>query len=310
MTRIVTDHAASARARLLNVAKARGVDFQFILQRYVAERFLYRLGSSPQRTRFVLKGALLFALWDESLSRPTRDLDLAGYWDNEADSLAAAVREILAYPSPLDGVEFVADTLQLSPIRHATQYHGFRIELQARLAAAVIAFQVDVGFGDAIVPGAEEVVFPVLLPAEPPRVRAYPREVSLAEKLHAMVVHGALNSRYKDFFDAWLLSARFAFAGDRMAAAIAATFARRGTTSFDPWPVALLDPFYADPARDQQWRRYCERNKLQAPARFAEAGAKIAEFFGPPVQAVAAAQHFPLRWPPGGPWRSADPGAG
>ena len=54
--------AASVRARLLNLAKAEGSDFNQVLVRYALERFLYRLSQSAHADRFVLKGALLFTL--------------------------------------------------------------------------------------------------------------------------------------------------------------------------------------------------------------------------------------------------------
>lgn len=66
---------ASIHRRLLNGARERGEDPQFAVQRYAAERFLYRLGVSSHRDAFVLKGAMLFAIWGGSAYRPTRDLD-------------------------------------------------------------------------------------------------------------------------------------------------------------------------------------------------------------------------------------------
>ena len=56
------DIAASVRARLLNIAKAEGVDFNQVLVRYALERLLYRLSQSAHADHFVLKGALLFTL--------------------------------------------------------------------------------------------------------------------------------------------------------------------------------------------------------------------------------------------------------
>jgi len=53
---------------------------------------------------------------------------------------------------------------------------------------ARIPMQVDIGFGDAVHPEPEFASFPVLLPIEPPVVRAYPREAAIAEKLNEMVV--------------------------------------------------------------------------------------------------------------------------
>mgnify|MGYP001600387143 CR=1 FL=1 len=71
--------AASVRARLLNVAKAQGVDFNQVLVRFALERILYRLTQSPHADRFLLKGALLFTLWYDMPHRATRDADLLGF---------------------------------------------------------------------------------------------------------------------------------------------------------------------------------------------------------------------------------------
>ena len=88
---------------------------------------------------------------------------------------------------------------------------------------------IDIGFGDAIEPGTTELDLPVLLDLPAPRLRAYPRETVIAEKFHAMVALGRANSRMKDLYDIWLLSRAYQFAGDDLARAIAATFARRKT---------------------------------------------------------------------------------
>lgn len=304
MTKPVTNFAASVRARLLDVTQRRKGDFQLTLQRYAAERFLYRLGASLHRDRFVLKGAMLFALWDEMTIRPTKDLDLAGYWANDAASLAASFREICSLPCPRDGLDFALDTLEVAPIRDAAEYHGFRLNLDVRLAGAIIPFQVDVGFGDAIVPDPIEVVYPVLLDAEAPHVRAYPREAVVAEKLHAMVSLAEANSRFKDFFDVHALSSRFAFTGQTLAAAISATFSRRRSATFSPWPVALAPGFYADRPRNAQWARYLQRSKLlEAPADFTRVGELITAFLDAPARAASNGESFTSSWAPGGPWR-------
>ena len=303
MTKPVTDFAASARARLLIATNKRKGDFQLTLQRYCAERFLYRLGVSPYRDRFVLKGAMLFVLWDETAIRPTKDLDLAGYWENDAESLMAAFRAICSLPYLRDGLEFVLDSLETASIRDATEEHGFRITLDVRLAGAVIPFQVDVGFGDAIVPEPLDVIYPVLLDAEAPHIRAYPREAVIAEKLHAMVAFADVNSRYNDCFDAYALSCRFGFAGPILAAAISATFAGRKSATFSPWPVALTTAFYANAPRGEQWLRYLKRSKLvEAPMHFGLVGERVCAFLDAPARAVSSGEDFGLNWPPGGPW--------
>lgn len=304
MTKNVTNFAASVHARLLAVNHERNAEFHRTLQRYVAERFLYRLGLSKYRDRFVLKGAMLFVLWDEVTARPTKDLDLAGYVANDADAITRAFREIASIPSPRDGLDFALDTLEVTPIRDAAEYHGFRMNLDVLLGRAVIPFQVDVGFGDVIVPAPSEVRYPVLLDGEPPDVRAYPREAVVAEKFHAMALHGGANSRYKDFFDVDRLSTRFAFEGTTLVASISATFSHRGSTDLASWPVALTTSFYADAGRSDQWQRYLSRMKLRDDSvDFTTIGSRVIAFLEPPVRAVAKREPFIAHWTEGGPWQ-------
>lgn len=59
----IKDIGASVRARLLDMAKKTGRDFDALLVRYFQERFLYRLSRSPYERYFILKGALLFLVY-------------------------------------------------------------------------------------------------------------------------------------------------------------------------------------------------------------------------------------------------------
>ncbi len=86
--------AASRRARLLEMSRHSGEDFQFLLDRWVVERFLFRLSVSEHKEQFVLKGAMLFLAWTGTLYRPTRDLDLLGWGDSDVDGVVRAVRSI------------------------------------------------------------------------------------------------------------------------------------------------------------------------------------------------------------------------
>jgi hypothetical protein len=171
MTRRPTNVAASVHARLLNRSRESGEDFQFLLQRYAAERFLYRLGESPHREAYVLKGAMLFALWGGSIYRATRDLDFTGYGASATGEVLDALREVCAVAVPDDGLAFGAETVRAEAIRDEAEYDGLRIRFEAKLGAARIPMQIDVGFGNAIEPPAVEVEYPTLLDA--------PRRVSV-----------------------------------------------------------------------------------------------------------------------------------
>lgn len=193
---------ARARVRLLRLAKERGDDFQLVLLRFVHERLLYRLASSSHAESFVLKGATLFTVWTGHPHRATRDLDLLGFGDATEAQLRTVFEEIAATPSPDDGVTFDPATIETSPIRGEEEYGGVRVHLEARVSTARIRLQVDIGFGDVITPAASVLEFPALLDFPAPRLRAYPRETVVAEKLEAMVKLGLANSRPVERFQA------------------------------------------------------------------------------------------------------------
>src|SRR2546427_268197 len=114
------------------------------------------------------------------------------------------------------------------------------------LGSARVPLQIDVGFGDAVTPSAEVTTFPALLDFPAPRVRAYPAASVVAEKFQAMVALGIANTRMKDFYDLYRLSETQAFDGETLAAAIGATFERRGTAIPTELPLALGDAFAGD----------------------------------------------------------------
>jgi predicted nucleotidyltransferase component of viral defense system len=302
--RLPTNVAASVRNRLQSQAKKTGEDFQFLLQRYASERFLYRLGRSAHRSRYVLKGAMLFALWGGSLYRPTRDIDFTGYGSSDPEDVLAALRDVCGFSVEDDSVFFDPKTLTAEPIRDDSEYHGLRIKFQGRLENARIPMQIDVGFGNAIEPHAVDTDYPTLLDMPAPRISAYPQEAVVAEKLHSMVVLGERNSRYKDFYDLHALARQFKFEGGLLARAIAATFDRRRTAITAALPAVLTPRFYADDIRARQWRAYLNRNELPgAPSDFVMVGELLRTFLGPIWGALVEERPFADSWPAGGPWR-------
>jgi hypothetical protein len=305
MTRVLTNIAASVHERLLNGARERAEDFNLTLKRYAGERFLYRLGQSRHRDRYVLKGAALFAVWGGDLYRATRDLDFTGYGSSDAATVLEAFREICSHPVADDGLIFDTGSLAAEPIRDSSEYDGLRVTCTARLGRAPIALQVDLGFGDAIEPAARDVDYPTLLDAPAPRVRVYPREAVVAEKLHAMVTLGERNTRFKDFYDVHVLAGRFGFEGAPVARAIAATFDRRRTAIVAAFPACLTARFFADGSRADQWRAYLTRSGLRgAPADYAVVGQMLQAFLGPVWSALGANEAFLSARRPGGPWEA------
>src|SRR5260370_6055676 len=270
---------ASIRARLLNLAKERNQPFEILLTRYALERLLYRLGSSKYRDRFVLKGAMLVTTWVDDPYRPTRDLDLLGFGDSDPDAIIGAFREICALKAD-DAVAFDIDGLAIDRIRDEAQYGGLRIKTTATVEGATVRVLVDIGFGDAVEPGLTEIELPVLLGQPVPRLRAYPYETVVAEKFQAMVMLGRANSRMKDFYDIWMLARSYDFEGDRLARAVAATFARRKTEIPADPPDALTPAFAEDRTKQSHWATFL-KDVAVTPASLAEVIEDLAAFLMP-----------------------------
>jgi predicted nucleotidyltransferase component of viral defense system len=286
MPKQIRDVGASVRARLLNIAKARRQPFDLLLTRYVLERLLYRLTTTKHRDRFVLKGAMLMTTWFDDPHRPTRDVDLSGAGDPDPQAMLEIFREICAVAAD-DGVVFDIAGLKVDKIREEQEYGGLRIKTTATIGQARIPVVVDIGFGDAIEPGAEETELPVLLDLPAPRLRVYPRETVIAEKFQAMVMLGRANSRMKDLYDIWRLSRAYEFTGDGLPRAIAATFKRRKTEIPAEPPDALTRAFAEDPAKIQQWNSFIENVAVQ-PGDLATVIDDLAAFLMPQAAAARA----------------------
>ncbi len=252
--------AISVRARLLNLSRERGEDFQRLLTRYAIERLLYRLSISDHADAFILKGATLFAWWLGQPHRATKDLDLLGRGSPDVERLIGVFREIASVPCPADGMLFDGDAIEGSTIRAEAAYVGVRVVLPASLAGARVKVQVDVGLGDAVVPTPSMAELSTLLGHPPPRVRAYARETVVAEKLEALVILGLATSRMKDLYDLDLLHRTYTF-DDTLVDAVRATFARRSTPIPTSLPIGMSIAFAEDATKQTQWRAFLRKSR-------------------------------------------------
>lgn len=294
--------------QLHHCAKKNNEDFSFLLFRYGVERFLYRLSMSPYANKFVLKGAHLFLLWKGHNYRVTKDADLLGFGSPDPNHVAGIFREICqAVPSDIDGVEFKSDSVRSVPIRENQEYEGIRVTLVGVLHHARIHLQIDIGFGDAITPDPEKMVFPTLLSLPAPHVLAYPRYTVVSEKFEAMIRLGIANSRMKDFYDIWLLSTLFGFDGDVLGEAIHNTFHRRSTPLPLGLPMAFTEEFRRDTQKQTQWRAFVRKSKPESvPESLDVTIAQVRAFVMPVLDAVREQTRSGLVWPTSGPWHTKD----
>jgi predicted nucleotidyltransferase component of viral defense system len=287
---------------LANQARAKQRPFQELLQYYAMERFLYRLSRSRHADEFVLKGALLMTAWQAPLARSTMDIDLLGRTSNELDHIRTVFAGLCDIESEPDGVFFDSKSVKVARVKEDADYEGTRIRFHATLARARIPMQIDIGFGDVVVPGIVNVQYPTLLEFPAPVLRAYPKETVIAEKLEALTILAALNSRMKDFYDLWALSRLDAFEGSVLLKAIQATFARR-ETAIEARPFGLEQEFANDRGRSMQWTAFLRRSRIaSAPESLAETVHAIREFAHPVLSAAASGRPLDQNWRAGGPW--------
>ena len=254
--------AASVRARLGQQSKAEGQTLDFLIERFAIGRLFWRLSRSRYANLFVLKGAQLFCLWENNPHRPTRDIDFLGFGDSSPEAVKAVFTEILsATVDPNDGLEWGA--LTAGPIRDDQRYGGVRVNVQVSLAGARVRIQIDVGFGDAITPKAEEHQWHDLLDYPEAQLLTYPPETVIAEKLEAAVQLDIDNSRMKDFYDLDWLGRHREFDFATLHAAIINTFECRGTTLPRDTPFALTQEFATDSTKQIQWKAFLRKNKLE-----------------------------------------------
>lgn len=294
---------ASIHQRLLNASRQTGRVFNDLVLYYAIERFLYRLSQSAYRDRVVLKGGLMLNVWDAPVTRVTRDIDLLGRLSNDLDRIADMVRVVCGITVEEDGLIFDPTTVTARRIAEDADYEGVRAAFKGHFGKVPLAMQIDFGFSDVITPAAVPISYPSVLGHSPPQLMAYNRETAVAEKFEAMVKHGELNSRMRDFFDVWVLARNFAFDGRLLADAVRATFERR-QTAIEIEPVCFSERFVTTPAKVAQWKGFIKNSRVApSPTGFAEVVGDVQQFLKPIAAALADDRPFDRQWPAGGNWQ-------
>jgi hypothetical protein len=226
------------------------------------------------------------------------DIDLLGRTSNETANLIRIIQEVCQQDVEPDGLSFNAESVEGQVIAEEADYEGIRLRFRGNLGTARVSMQIDVGFGDAITPAPLTVEYPVLLDHPRPKLLAYPRKTTVAEKFQVMLHRAQLNSRLRDYFDVWLLSGNFAFDGAVLAEAIRRTCDRRGTI-IPVEPLALTRTFSDEPARQTQWTAYRRKSQLDlAPEKLFEVVGRVAAFLGPIAHRLGAGEQFAGAWDP------------
>lgn len=252
--------AMQLKARFKNLATARNIPAQAVLQNYMLERLLARISVSRYKDKFVLKGGLLIASLVGIQSRTTMDMDttLMGFPLSEG-KLENAVTEICAI-SLDDEVTFTLNGI--APIRDDDEYGGFRAALSARYEMINTPLKIDITTGDVITPGAVRYTFHSSFDDIAIEVWAYNVETILAEKVETILRRSVLNTRPRDFYDVYLLSRAQSTAIDHATfqTALRATSEKRmSLAQVEKWD-AILESVLNDVTMRQRWERYARDN--------------------------------------------------
>jgi len=286
---------ASIKDRLRNKSLETGKTVQELLTMYGLERTIYRLSISPFKENFTLKGGiLLYALFEGTFARATTDIDLlAQRISNGPEDIRQIFTEVFAMKTD-DPLTFDLSTLRVRAIAELKKYSGVNVSIVALLERTRIPVSIDIGFGDVIYPAKVEMEFPVVLSDEPPRIYAYSLYSSIAEKFEAIVSLAYDNSRFKDFYDLYVLSGAFDYDGAQLIQALKETFQNRHTAITEI--VAFEAGFADDPLRKSRWNAFVKKKRALLPISLEDTVKAMRVFFEPALDAIQHEQRFDLKW--------------
>lgn len=256
-------NAQSIKDRLRNEAIASNKTIQQMQTYYGLERTIYRISISKYANHFVLKGGIfLYALFDKNYLRATTDIDLLARRISNSDVEMKEVFEDIFSQDVDDGLTFNLNSLSVTNITEFKDYHGLNIKIFAFLDKTQIPISIDIGYGDVVYPDSIEIEFPTILDNEIPKIQAYSVETAIAEKLEAIVSNGFDNSRYKDFYDIYILGNNYFVNKESLRDAIVETFKNRNTElslNID----AFSADFYNSPIHITRWNSFVKKKKTE-----------------------------------------------
>jgi hypothetical protein len=295
---------ASIRAQLQNKAKETNRPFSEILHYYGMERFLYRVSRSRYVDKLILKGALMFTVWQVPERRTTLDIDFSARYDDRITAIEKLIRDACKVSVVPDGLVFNSQTVKGQRIKEGADYEGVRVKFRGFLEKARISMQIDVGFGDIIYPKPKIVNYPVILDFPKPQLKGYPVESVVSEKFETMVKLGLLNSRMKDFYDIWLIMRQFNFDGLKLVEALKGTFRHRKTLLPRVTPLFVEEIYDEQSDRQTLWKAFLKKRDIKsAPEKLCDIAKVIEQFLIKPLDAIHRNQEFSREWKAPGSWK-------
>ena len=225
----------------------------------------------------------MLKVWDAPNARPTMDIDLLGKLGNDEQQIKQIVGECCSVMVD-DGVVFDAESIVSETMRKDGDYRGIRLRAKGNLGNIRLNLQIDIGFGDVVLPGPVEIELPQLLDLGKPVLMGYTPESVIAEKFQAIVVLDVINTRMKDFYDIWLLSQTVELNRDVLSNALRETFARRNTRLPNDTPTALTPIFTDDETKIKQWQAFLRKNRISGSVSLDKAASEITNLLMPLIR--------------------------
>lgn len=196
-------NATQLKAKIKNFAKEKNMDSRTVLQEYVLERFIDRISKSKYKNDFILKGGVLISSMVGVDLRSTLDIDttIKGF-EFTLDKLNEVLNEIIETDI---GDMFNFKILMNKKIMEETEYHGYRVTLEANFDTIFQKFKIDISTGDIITPNEVKYNIKQMLSDDKIEILAYNIETILSEKIHSIIQKGEDNTRARDYYDIYIL---------------------------------------------------------------------------------------------------------
>ena len=196
-------NATQLKAKIKNFAKEKNMDSRTVLQEYVLERFIDRISKLKYKNDFILKGGMLISSMVGVDLRSTLDIDttIKGF-EFTLDKLNEVLNEIIETDI---GDMFNFKILMNKKIMEETEYHGYRVTLEANFDTISQKFKIDISTGDIITPNEVKYNIKQMLSDDKIEILAYNIETILSEKIHSIIQKGEDNTRARDYYDIYIL---------------------------------------------------------------------------------------------------------
>jgi hypothetical protein len=252
---------------------------------HVLEGLLRRVARLPQPEGFVLRGGMLTRLWAAPAPRPAQDLDFVGIFPHGLEETVRRFAPALADRDLADGVLIDAAAFRARAIWEDSDFPGVRLTVRVGLGAADRDVQIDIGFGDPLVPLPQLVDYPTIIPGAPPRLWCCRPETMAGWKLHGLAEKGERLWRPKDLYDLLLIGERVELKVPELAQAIAVAFTSRGFRA-EQAPAVLADAaWWASKTSLFRWADFRRRAEgLDVPEDLAEVVARVTARLRPALE--------------------------